>query len=172
MTEVENIEFPLAYLITFTCYGFRLHGDEKGSVDRNHNYPDTPMIDSCSTFEQFNKDEMKQPPYLLDPERRRIVMKAIKEVCDYRGWILDAAHVLSGHVHVVVRAPAKPEKIMRDFKAYASRHLNEAGFDYKGRKRWSRHGSTRYKWEVDDVCAAVEYVVRGQDGIMEIYERK
>ena len=25
---------PLAYFITFTCYGNWLHGDERGSVDR------------------------------------------------------------------------------------------------------------------------------------------
>ena len=28
---------PLAYLITFSCYGSHLHGSESGSVDRNHN---------------------------------------------------------------------------------------------------------------------------------------
>ena len=35
---------PLAYLITFACYGARLHGDESGSVDRHHNLPGTPYL--------------------------------------------------------------------------------------------------------------------------------
>ena len=35
---------PLAYLITFTCYGMRLRGDQAGSVDRKHNIPGTPLI--------------------------------------------------------------------------------------------------------------------------------
>jgi hypothetical protein len=30
---------PWAYfLLTFTCYGDRLHGDKRGSVDRTHNH--------------------------------------------------------------------------------------------------------------------------------------
>jgi len=29
-----------AYLITFTTYGTWVHGDERGSVDREHNIPD------------------------------------------------------------------------------------------------------------------------------------
>ena len=28
---------PWAYLLTFACYGERLHGDQRGSVDPNHN---------------------------------------------------------------------------------------------------------------------------------------
>lgn len=84
-----------------------------------------------------------------------------------------AAHVRSNHVHVVVSAKDKPEKVMKDFKAYTSRRLTEAGFDNKNRKRWSRHGSTVYKWTEEDVGNAVDYVVREQgDPPMEFYERK
>ena len=41
---------------------------------------------------------------------------------------------------------AAPEKVMNDFKTYASRRLTEAGFDTRDRKRWTRHGSTKYIW--------------------------
>ncbi len=37
----SSLEFPPAYLITFRTYGSWLHGDEKGSIDRKHNRPDT-----------------------------------------------------------------------------------------------------------------------------------
>ena len=60
---------------------------------------------------------------------------------------------------------------MNDLKAYASRKLNETGHDRPGRKRWTRHGSTKYKWNVRELEAAVEYVVRGQGEPMEVYER-
>jgi hypothetical protein len=33
----NNTNLPLAYLITFRCYGTWLHGDERGSVDRFRN---------------------------------------------------------------------------------------------------------------------------------------
>ena len=36
---------PKAFLITFSCYGTRLHGDESGSVDRDHNAYHAPFLD-------------------------------------------------------------------------------------------------------------------------------
>jgi hypothetical protein len=35
---------PMAYLITFTCYGARLHVNSKGSVNRRHNIPGSPAL--------------------------------------------------------------------------------------------------------------------------------
>jgi hypothetical protein len=35
--EFNDDHIPLAYLITFRCYGTWLHGDSRGSVDRFHN---------------------------------------------------------------------------------------------------------------------------------------
>ena len=36
---------PIAYFITFRTYGTWLHGDERGSTDRDHNAYDTPLLD-------------------------------------------------------------------------------------------------------------------------------
>lgn len=36
--------YPLAYLITCRCYGTWLHGDARGSVDREHNGPGTSLV--------------------------------------------------------------------------------------------------------------------------------
>ncbi|MGH2524913.1 MAG: transposase, partial [Anaerolineales bacterium] len=118
---------PLAYFITFVCYGTWLHGDERGSVDREHNLPGTPYLSPDAERARAEQELMDQPPYELDRQRREVVLKTIQEVCAHRGWSLLAAHVRSNHVHVVVQAVAKPEKVMNDFKAYASRRLNEAG---------------------------------------------
>jgi len=43
-TEImwNDTDIPLAYLITFRCYGTWLHGDERGSVDRFHNQYQSP----------------------------------------------------------------------------------------------------------------------------------
>ena len=88
----------------------------------------------------------------------------------YRGWTLLAAHVRTNHIHVVLHANLAPEQVMNIFKAYASRALNQASFDSPQRKRWTRHGSTRYLWREEDVTAAVEYVVREQGEPMEVFE--
>jgi hypothetical protein len=45
LTSVWNdTDIPLAYLITFRCYGTWLHGDERGSIDRFHNRYKSPYI--------------------------------------------------------------------------------------------------------------------------------
>src|SRR3990167_6381427 len=55
---------PLAYLITFTCFGTRLHGDESGSVDRNHNVPGTPFLPPDKTRLLAEEQRMKHEPYV------------------------------------------------------------------------------------------------------------
>jgi REP element-mobilizing transposase RayT len=80
-----------------------------------------------------------------------------------------AAHVRTSHVHAVVEADVEPEKIMADFKVYASRRLNRTGFEDPSRKRWARHGSTRWLWKDEDVRSAVRYVVEEQGEPMAVY---
>ncbi len=112
---------------------------------------------------------MDQSPYSLDEDRRAGVLAAILKVCSQRGWNLLAAHVRTSHVHAVVEADVEPEKIMADFKVYASRRLNRTGFEDPSRKRWARHGSTRWLWKDEDVRSAVRYVVEEQGEPMAVY---
>jgi REP element-mobilizing transposase RayT len=105
---------------------------------------------------------MRHASYRLDSGQREVVLRAIQQVCLHRGWALLAAYVRSNHVHVVVNADIAPERVMHDFKAYASRSLKHANV-------WTRHGSTRYLWEHDDVAHAVRYVVEGQGDPMAVF---
>jgi len=59
---------------------------------------------------------------------------------------------------------------MADFKAYASRHLNAMRGDETNRKRWARHGSTRWLWKPQHVSAAIQYVVAEQGNAMSVIE--
>jgi hypothetical protein len=78
-------------------------------------------------------------------------------------------HVRTNHVHVVVDAPVAPEKVLNEFKAYASRRLNQIGLDNADRRRWSRHGSTRYLWKREEVESAIGYVADRQGDPMALY---
>jgi len=160
----------VTYLITFVCYGCHLHGSEAGSVDPAHNVPGTPILEGDSARVAFAAQRMDQPPYHLDQVRRGTVLKAIQEVCAHRGWNLLAAHVRSNHVHTVVEAEVPPGRVMSDFKAYASRHLNRISLDEPNRKRWARHGSTRWLWKPQHVSAAMQYVVAQQGEAMSVFE--
>ena len=161
---------PVRYLITFACYGSHLHGEEDGSVDRFHNVPGSRLLEGDSKLLNAELRQMDQAPYLLDVSRRDIVLRAIRSVCSHRGWNLWAAHVRTNHVHVVIEAEAKPEKCLNDFKTYASRALSRAGFDKPGRKRWARHGSTRWLATDSAVQEAVRYVIFGQGEPMAVYQ--
>jgi REP element-mobilizing transposase RayT len=169
-TDSRSVATPPAYLITFTCYGVRLHGDESCSVDRRHNIRGTPFLQPSPALVAWDELLMKQRPYLLDHRRVLIVLNAVREMCGHRGWMLFAAHIRSTHVHAVVSAEKRPELVMNAFKSYASRALNRAKLDEPARMRWARHGSTRYLWKPEDIGGAVHYVVREQGEPMAVWE--
>jgi REP element-mobilizing transposase RayT len=116
------------------------------------------------------RELMDQPPYGMDRIRREAVLGGLVERCSNRRWSLLAAHVRTNHVHIVVEADARPERIMNDLKSYASRCLNRSSLDEPNRKRWARHGSTRWLWEPRNVSAAIRYVVEEQGDPMAVYE--
>jgi REP element-mobilizing transposase RayT len=157
----------MRYLITFACYGARLHGNESGSIDRHHNRFGGPVLEGRPGRASAERELMDQPPFSLDERERTHVLEAIREVCAHRTWNLLAAHVRSNHVHVVVESEQQPEKIMNALKAYSSRRLNEVG---PCQKRWARHGSTRRLWKDDDVRSAVRYVIDEQGEAMAAFE--
>jgi REP element-mobilizing transposase RayT len=166
-------KIPLAYFITFTCYGTWLHGGKhEGSVDKRSNIPETPRLVFNQLRYQSMQKNMSHKPYYLDSLKRTLVLQAICEQCEYRHWTLLAAHIRTNHVHVIVNALTTPEKIMNVFKCYASRLLNEANVDEQNCKRWTRHGSTRYLWNVVATEAAINYVIHEQGEIMAVYENK
>ena len=157
-----------AYLITFVCYGSWLHGRE-GAVDREHNLVGSPTLAEDPVVLTRKRRLMTQAPYHLDEYRRAAALRGIIEACSRRGWILLAAHIRTSHVHAVVEADRSPEQVMLALKAYASRALNEAGLDATDRRRWARHGSTRYLWTAAEITAAVHYVVNDQGDAMAVY---
>ena len=114
---------------------------------------------------------MTQPAYPLDETRRQIIMQSLRAVCRHRGYELRAAHVRTNHVHVACEAMGRPEAVMNAMKSYGSRALNERALDDPNRRRWARHGSTRWLWTRDALWAAIQYVVRGQGEPMEVYEQ-
>ena len=139
--------------------GRRLRASESVSVDREHNVRGTPILDVDSARAAAGRERMDQAPYNLDEIRRDVVMEAIWEV-----------HARSNHVHTVVDAEIPPERIMSDFKAYASRRLNRLRLDELNRKRWARHGSTRWLWKPQHVSAAMQYVLAEQGEAMSAFE--
>jgi REP element-mobilizing transposase RayT len=162
-------EEPLAYFITFSCYGNWMHGDDRGSVDRGHNRPGTPVLPPNAVLLNKRHRSLKAPPYCLDRDRRKIVLTAIREIAERKQWALFALHVRTNHVHIIVRANAVIERIMNDCKTAASRWLNNAFPDESNRPHWTRHGSTIYLWSDEQMAEKIDYVLNGQGQPLERY---
>ena len=168
MSKSDYIEFqdrtwPLAYLITFRCYGRWLHGEERGSIARrNFNRYGTPDMPANEKLVDDERAELKNPTILLNRAQRDVVASAIREVCQHRAYVLHALNVRTNHVHSVVSASCRPEHVMESFKAYATRKLRDEDLLSRDVKPWARHGSTPYPWTEEEVSRAIDYVLNGQ----------
>jgi REP element-mobilizing transposase RayT len=162
LRDFDDNEFPLAYLITFRCYGTRVHGDERYSVDRRHNVYGAPKISPNRILQNSDANQLKHPPQRLDAPKRQVVEEAVREVCNYRRYILRAINVRTNHVHTVVTAMRKPEPVLIAFQAYSTRALRKQKLTPPDLKPWARHGSTIYLWKERDVEKAIEYVLWSQ----------
>jgi REP element-mobilizing transposase RayT len=156
---------PLAYLLTWTTYGSWLHGDERGWVQSGQ-----PGIQAPDSGRQVNVCmRMTEQAVVLNDSQRSLVERTIREVCQFRKWIVYAINVRSNHVHVVLSADLPPEQVLSQLKAWCSRRLSEqAGLPAKedsrnGRKRWwTEHGSTKWINDENYLQNAIRYVNEGQ----------
>lgn len=153
---------PLGYFITFHTYATWLHGDVRGSVDPKHNAYGAPRVTPDPELLRRDASKVVHEPVTLDPDRRDVVERTIREVCEHRGWSIHALHVRTNHVHLVVSADVPPERVMNAIKSWSTRRMVEAGLLTRGARGWTRHGSTRYLWKPEHVAAAIDYVVNGQ----------
>ena len=158
----NDTDTPLAYLISFRTYGSWLHGDKRGSIDRQHNVYGMPYIEPNKDWQRYNKELLKTKPVILTARQRQVVEEAIKETCRIRKWSLLAISVRTNHVHVVVTANKEPEVVLNAFKANGTRRLREERLWPHRFSPWAFKGSKRKLWNEKSVDRAIEYVLFGQ----------
>lgn len=153
---------PKAYFLTWTTYGVRLHGDERGSVDENHNVYGTPFVTPNFRYENLRRNQLAEEPLLLDAAMRGAVEHSLQQHAEYREWFLHSWNVRTNHVHVVVAAVIEPGKMMGQFKAYASRALREAGIIGDRKRVWTPRGSKKWLFTDEHVRDCCNYVIFGE----------
>ena len=169
MRDFDDNEYPLAYLITFRCYGTWLHGDGRGSYRRNHRLIEgVSRVAPSPSLNMAERRQLKHVPITLDAEQRAIVEEAMRNVCRHRGYRMCAINVRTNHVHTVVSARKDPESVLNAFQGYSTRGLRKRGRLSADVKPWARHGSTIYLWKERDVESAIDYVLNGQDGVFSV----
>ncbi len=142
----------LAWHIYYSTYGTWLHGDERGA------HSPEGFVPPDKHLELSRKHTMASDAFVLTKPMRSVVERAIRGVCDYRGWKLFAVNVRTNHVHTVVSSNREPKHILRDFKVYASRELSKAGLIENGTDVWTRGGGKKQILNEGALKAVIEYV--------------
>jgi REP element-mobilizing transposase RayT len=154
---------PIAYLITFRCYGTWLHGDERGSANRFNNQYQTTFLEANKNWENYNKTKLKSEAITLNAQQREVVEQTIRQVCQFRNWALHAVNVRTNHIHTVVSTGNhSAASALNAFKAYSTRNLKKNNCWNFLHSPWSDKGSERYLWNEKSLETAIEYVLSGQ----------
>jgi REP element-mobilizing transposase RayT len=144
------------YFITWTTYGTWLHGDARGWADKEGYHKGKQADDAL--LRQRRERQLKHPPITITPKMRVCVETAIREVCEHRGWKLHELNARTNHVHAVVAADATADKVLGDFKAYATRALRKAKLLASDKEVWTEGGDKVFLRGDDAVERCCEYV--------------
>ena len=156
---------PVAYFITFSTYGTRLHGDSRGTVFQHRKKK--KLIGHEPKLQSYKSALMRYPEVNFDKLQRKIVLDTIIQHCRFKSWKIFALHVRSNHVHILVNAGTGPEKVMNQLKSWSTRKLRQAGYNFE--KTWTRHGSTVFVFKSEKLRQKVRYIILEQGEMMEYY---
>lgn len=156
---------PIAFFLTWTCYGTWLPGDERGWTKWHQgDQLAQPLL------EAWCRDKMSETAIVLGSEQRAAVEVVVKDHCKRRSWPLHAVSCRTNHCHVVVSARGYSGEQVRDqLKSWCKRRLKQlqlqrSGVSAKLRERWwTRNGSVRYLFDEDSLVAAVGYTLDAQE---------
>jgi len=79
MSHVDYVDFqdriqPLAFLVTFRCYGTWLHGEKRGSIDRQkYNRYGTRAMPANQRLLEQEKAELKHEAMVLNLVQREFI---------------------------------------------------------------------------------------------------
>src|SRR3954447_20734219 len=140
---------PIAYHITFGTYGTRLHGDERGTVDRSMNKPGDPIIGADPAWWERERERLKFDPVVLRREQMVHAEGVIPTLCTRGGW---EYHVGAGgpdHVHVLLTSEAEGDAVRKWLKRWLGEAMSSEWPRPEGATWWAEGGSVKWVWERD-----------------------
>jgi REP element-mobilizing transposase RayT len=151
---------PLGYFLSWGTYGTRLHGDRRGTVDREQNEYGDPVLGFDADRWEREKGRLKFPPVVLSREQRRFAEEMIPHVCTQGSWTYHTCAAAPDHVHVVLTSTFDPSTIRRLMKRWLGQELSNQWPQARGATWWAEDGSIR--WLVDESYFqnAIDYVSR------------
>jgi REP element-mobilizing transposase RayT len=153
--------WPLAYHITVGTYGTRLHGDDRGTVDRRMNRPGDPIIGHVEQWERMERAALRFPPRVFTPDQMRLVESLVPAVCDRGGWTVRARACAPDHLHVLVSGAADGSLIRKRMKRWLTQALAEHVPLEPEQTFWAECGSVKWVW-TDEYLGRVDRYVHDQ----------
>ena len=147
----------IAFFITWTTYGTWLPGDMRGWRKRKggHQLPKPLLAD-------WSRKQMKGEAVLLELDDRHTVEEACSNHCRIRNWHLYAVNARTNHVHVVVAASMKPQKVRDQLKANCTAALRTQLQPLCVERTWTKGGDCEILDTDEDLDAAILYVTDAQ----------
>ncbi len=150
----------LAYHITWGTYGTRLHGDPRGTVDRQNNEYGTPVPEYDEHRWIRETENLKFDPIYLTRDEMIFVESIIPSICECDYWKIIECAAGPDHVHTVLSSPNDPETIRRLLKRWLGQAMSEQFGLEKGRTWWAECGSIRWIDNERYFANAANYVHR------------
>jgi REP element-mobilizing transposase RayT len=154
--------------ITWGTYGTRLHGDDRPTVDKQHNDRDTPFLGSDPARQRAAGARMAHPPVRLTREQCLFIQEQMPGICERGGWGLRVCTAAPDHVHVLldIKPDIHGQKVRRLLKRWLTEALNEAWAPGSGRPGslatgatwWAEEGSNKPIKDVKYLNNAFNYV--------------
>jgi REP element-mobilizing transposase RayT len=167
------------WLLTNTCYGTWLPGDDRGFVGRvrehrlldpvaarrvAHPLPGSDYDKSIPGLERASTKLRKAPLIRLTTPHAKTLLAQFRETAAHRGWSILAVAIMFNHFHLVVGVPGdpSPSKILGDFKSWATRALTERFGQPKSETWWTERGSKRKLGNEKAILGGIHYVLYKQ----------
>jgi REP element-mobilizing transposase RayT len=157
--------WPIAYHITFSTHGSRLHGDPRGTVDRRHNQPGEPFLDADPRRSSRERSRMRTAPVVLTRDQRTFIEDACPGICERGGWTYHVAAAGPDHVHVLLSAAAEGKGVRRILKRWLTEALSSR-WRIPATGWWTECGSVKWIWKRERFNHTLDYIGRQRTDVL------
>jgi REP element-mobilizing transposase RayT len=151
---------PIAYHITFGTYGTRLHGDERGTVDRATNRPGDPIIGSDPSWWARERNRLNFEPVELTDEQMRFAESVMPSICERGGWTFHTGAGGPDHIHALLTADAEGDAVRKWIKRWLGELMSHRWARPEGATWWAEGGSVKWVWEPSYSRNVFDYLER------------
>ncbi len=121
---------------TFSTYGERLHGDDRGSCDK-----DLGRLGSCESLHRAMQENLSQNAFTLTGAQRARMLDYSMQYASEHNFFIDGINFRTNHVHVVYYTEDPElthERIIGGLKGYLAHRMHREKRIWVGQKIWGR----------------------------------